>query len=67
MENNNCDGSRTHDDGPVKRMPLPRGAGLILCHVCWDYELEFRRARNAFLRPAAQYDLPKWATAQEVR
>ena len=39
IENYNCDGEVCREPhGPVKRMPIGGGAGLILCQACWAHE-----------------------------
>lgn len=41
-------------------LPLPGGAGLVLCRLHYAAEIAWRTKRNRELAADAQYPLPKW-------
>ncbi len=45
---NYCDGSGPHTDGAVKVLSIGGSGNAILCHSCWNRELDYRRERNNF-------------------
>lgn len=58
--NNNCDGSGPHTTGEVKILSSGGCSNLILCHACFNRELQWRTKRNIELSTAYQFDLPAW-------
>ena len=60
--NPNCDGSRCQrlfNDPPseVRVLPMGGGANLILCRVCFDAEILWRKCEICSGR---EFDLPSW-------
>lgn len=59
-----CDGGvLSHATGEVRVLPLGRtvgGSNLILCRLCFDREIDWRRKRNWDLAVSARFDLPTW-------
>lgn len=60
MFNDNCDGAGPHTTtGEVRSLPYA-GGNLILCAMCLEREIAYRRQENLNLSDAAKYDLPSW-------
>jgi len=36
------------------------GGNIILCRACYEYEIAYRKERNAELSAGCQFDLPAW-------
>lgn len=61
VHNPQCDGGHCRTaTGKVRVLPLGGGANLILCRVCFEHEISWRRERNRALGTAAQFALPAW-------
>lgn len=57
--NPNCDGGYcTSNTGEVRVLPAGSAGNLILCHSCYDAEINYRKVRN--LEVCNPFDLPKW-------
>ena len=65
MNNWDCSGSGPHTKGPVYAMPTGGDGNMILCHACWNHELEYRKERNADLAEFAKFSLPEWPGGPE--
>ncbi len=62
---NYCDGSGPHTDGAVKVLSTGGSGNAILCHSCWNRELDYRRERNRSLGDFAKFSLPSWESGEE--
>jgi len=61
VSNPNCDGNNcTSEDGDVRYYSLGGGAGLFLCHDCWDNENAYRADRVKRGADAASYPIEPW-------
>lgn len=64
-KNWNCDNEHCTDaQGEIRVLPTtpgPYGGNALLCRACYEYEMRFRRSRNAELGTQA-FDLPAWDT-----
>lgn len=57
-----CDGEGPHSV-PVRKLPIsdnPDHGNAILCRLCFEKEMDFRKERNKELEPAAQFTLLNW-------
>lgn len=62
---NNCDGSGPHWPGNVRVLPLgstPHHGNLILCRLCFEREIRYRKERNLELAQDCAFKLPAWET-----
>jgi hypothetical protein len=67
MNNPNCDGSGPCESGEVRLIPLGRNpdhGNMILCRLCFERELDFRRERNRELSPDCAFALPAWTSLE---
>ena len=46
--------------GEVRVLPTGGDSNLILCRLCFEREIQFRRSRNLELGTAFKFDLPLW-------
>jgi hypothetical protein len=61
MKNNNCDNDKClHANGEVRVLPTGGQGNAILCHACFNHELDFRRDRNRDLSHDCRFALPAW-------
>lgn len=61
MKNWNCDNDKCKDpNGEVRILPIGGDGNLILCRVCYEHEMAFRKDRNRQLASQNQFDLPAW-------
>ena len=59
--NANCDGSGPCIiGGEVRVLPTGGGGNAILCRLCYQREMAFRRERNQELGKDFQFKLPTW-------
>ena len=59
--NPNCDGGKCiSETGEVRLLPHGEDSNLILCHDCFNHEINYRKARNRELADWAQFNLPTW-------
>ena len=66
MKNPNCDNDKcVRPNGEVRVLPLGGGANLIVCEVCYDHEMRYRRGRNLY--DAHKFDLPMWDQLEVYR
>lgn len=62
-DNPNCDGGfgANHSVNPqVRVLPTGGDSNLIVCRLCYQKEINFRRERNLTLSDDAKFDLPSW-------
>ena len=56
-----CDGGKCQDSsGVVHVLPLGEHGNAILCHVCFNHEIAWRRRENKRLSLSLQWDIPRW-------
>lgn len=65
MQNPNCDGSGPCIlNGEVRVLPTGGtdgyGSNAILCRLCFNREITFRKERNRELSPDCAFKLPTW-------
>jgi len=63
MQNPNCQGSGPCTPGQVRLLPvgtIPDHGNMILCHHCFNHEIEYRRGRNFELAGVCKFKLPTW-------
>jgi hypothetical protein len=71
MQNPNCDGSGPCIlNGEVRVLPTGSQAhhgNAILCRLCFNREIQFRKERNRDLGKDCQFQLPRWETLKVYR
>lgn len=61
MNNPNCDGSGPCImAGEVRVLPTGGDSNAILCKLCFNREIAFRKERNRELSKDCQFQLPAW-------
>jgi hypothetical protein len=62
--NPNCEGDRcAYARGEVRLLPTGGDGNATLCLSCFQYEMSYRRQRNAELREqktGTAYEIPRW-------
>lgn len=61
--NPNCDGSGPHKAGEVRVLPVSSIAdhgNMILCQMCFNREIAWRKERNRELSQECWFALPAW-------
>lgn len=71
IQNPNCDGGHcARTRGIVRRLPTssdPHHGAVILCEVCFEYEIDWRRDRNMVLAERDQFPTPDWESVPEYK
>ncbi len=61
MKNPNCDGSGPCIlNGEVRVLPTGGDSNGLLCRLCFNREIAFRKDRNKELSKDCAFALPKW-------
>ena len=65
MTNPNCDGSGPCImGGEVRVLPTGGDSNGILCKLCFNREIAFRKERNRTLGEDYKFKIPKWETLE---